>query len=403
MRAGVATVFFKEMRDILRDRKTLLLIVVLPIVVVPLLLNTMITFMMEQREEAETEVLEYVIFGEEHASELAMAFEETKRFEKTTLETPDAMVEAIRSNEIDFAIVIPEKAAERLKDKAQATVEFHFDNASSGSRVKARVADIVDEYNEEVTKARLIELGVTSSRMRRAVLEPIRLTEKGTGNIREVLGDSVGGMLPYFFIAFCFMGVVYPAIHLGAGEKERGTLETLLLAPIPRHQIVLGKFFAVFCGGIIAVLLNIASLGTWIAIKAGQLRGTLGTMLGSIGWLDLTLLALMLIPVAAMFASLLLSVSIFARNSPEASSLISPFGIVLIVPAVLAMLPGVELNWFWASVPVTNVSLAMKELVKGTMDYTMLVAIFGSSTLIAGLLLFFCTKWFNRESVLFRM
>ena len=158
-----------------------------------------------------------------------------------------------------------------------------------------------------------------------------------------------------------------------------------------------------FCGGIIAVLLNIASLGTWIAIKAGQLRGTLGTMLGSIGWLDLTLLALMLIPVAAMFASLLLSVSIFARNSPEASSLISPFGIVLIVPAVLAMLPGVELNWFWASVPVTNVSLAMKELVKGTMDYTMLVAIFGSSTLIAGLLLFFCTKWFNRESVLFRM
>ena len=215
MRAGVTTVFFKEMRDILRDRKTLLLIVVLPIVVLPLLLNTMITFMMEQREEAETEVLEYVIFGEEHAPELAMAFEETKRFEKTTLETPDAIVEAIRSDEIDFAIVIPEKAAEWLKDKAQATVEFHFDNASSESRVEARVADIVDEYNEEVTKARLIELGVTSSRMRRALLEPIRLTEKGTGNLREVLGDSVGGMLPYFFIAFCFMGVVYLSlIHI---------------------------------------------------------------------------------------------------------------------------------------------------------------------------------------------
>ena len=75
----------------------------------------------------------------------------------------------------------------------------------------------------------------------------------------------------------------------------------------------------------------------------------------------------------------------------------------MIVPAVLAMLPGVELNWLWASIPITNISLAMKELVKGTMDYTMLLAIFGSSTLIAGLLLFFCTKWFNRETVLFRM
>ena len=119
--------------------------------------------------------------------------------------------------------------------------------------------------------------------------------------------------------------------------------------------------------------------------------------------LDLVLLALMLIPVAAIFAALLLSISIFARNSAEASTLISPFGIVLIVPAALAMLPGVELNWFWAWVPVTNISLAMKELLKGTMDYTMLVAILTSSTLIAGGLLFFCAKWFNRESVLFRM
>ncbi len=67
MRGGVTTVFFKEMRDILRDRKTLLLMIVLPIVVVPLLLNSLISFVMEQQKEAETEVLEYVIFGEEHA------------------------------------------------------------------------------------------------------------------------------------------------------------------------------------------------------------------------------------------------------------------------------------------------------------------------------------------------
>ena len=147
-----------------------------------------------------------------------------------------------------------------------------------------------------------------------SLLEPVRLRKQGTGKIREVIGDHIGGMVPYFFIAFCFMGVVYPAIHLGAGEKERGTLETLLLAPIPRHQVVLGKFLAVFCGGIIAVLLNLASLGTWLAIKAGELRGIIGTLIGSIELLDLVLLALMLIPVAAMFAALLLSVSIFARK-----------------------------------------------------------------------------------------
>ena len=403
MKAGFRIVFFKEMRDILRDRKTLLLMIVLPIVAVPLLLNLLIGFVMKKEQEARTEVLEYVVFGAEHAPELAKAFETASGFKNVSLGSPDELAGAIRGDRIDFGLVIPEQAADWLSGQEQAMIEFHFDNASAGSKVEERVEDVVGEFNDEVTAARLAELGVSSSRKRRAVLEPVRLEEKGTGNMREVIGDRIGGMVPYFFIAFCFMGVVYPAIHLGAGEKERGTLETLLLAPIQRHQVVLGKFLAVFCGGIIAVLLNLASLGTWLAIKAGELRGIIGTLIGSIGWLDLAMLALMLIPVAAMFAALLLSVSIFARNSAEASTLISPFGIVLIIPAALAMLPGVELNWFWAWVPITNISLAMKELLKGTMDYTMLVAILTSSTLIAGGLLFFCAKWFNRENVLFRM
>ena len=403
MKAGFQTVFLKEMKDVLRDRKTLLLMIVLPIVVVPLLLNLLIGFVIKKEQEAKTEVLEYVVFGDEFAPELAKTFEAANGFNKVTLGSPDELIAAIREDRIDFGLVIPEKTAAQLSGQEQASIVLHFDNASMGSKVEDRVQDLVEKFNNGLTAARLAKLGVPPGQKQKSLLEPVRLRKQGTGKIREVIGDRIGGMVPYFFIAFCFMGVVYPAIHLGAGEKERGTLETLLLAPIPRHQVVLGKFLAVFCGGIIAVLLNLASLGTWLAIKAGELRGIIGTLIGSIDLLDLVLLALMLIPVAAMFAALLLSISIFARNSAEASTLISPFGIVLIVPAALAMLPGVELNWFWASVPVTNVSLAMKELLKGTMDYTMLLAIFASSTLIAGGLLFFCAKWFNRESVLFRV
>ena len=403
MKAGFRIVFFKEMRDILRDRKTLLLMIVLPIVAVPLLLNLLIGFVMKQEEEARTEVLQYVVFGSEYAPELAKRFEAADGFKKVSLGSRDELAEKIRNDRIDFGLLIPEKTLGRLSGQEQATIEFHFDNASAVSRVQERVGDVVGTFNEELTAARLTKLGVPLSREQKAVLEPVRLEEKGTGNLREVMGDRIGGIIPYFFIAFCFMGVVYPAIHLGAGEKERGTLETLLLAPVPRHQLVLGKFLAVFSGGVIAVLLNLASVGTWLAVKAGEFRGVLGSLIGVIDTLDLVLLALMLIPVAAMFAALLLSVSIFARNSPEASTLISPFGIVLIVPAVLALLPGVELNWFWAWIPVTNVSLAMKELLKGTMDYSILLAIFASSTFIAAGLLFFCAKWFNRENVLFRV
>ena len=149
------------------------------------------------------------------------------------------------------------------------------------------------------------------------------------------------------------------------------------------------------------MLLNLVSFGTWLAIKVGELCGIIGMFIGLIDLLDLVLLVLMLILVVVMFVALLLSVFIFVWNFVEVFMLIFSFGIVLIVLVVLVMLLGVELNWFWVLVSVINVLLAMKELLKGTMDYTMLLAIFAFSTLIAGGLLFFCAKWFNCESVFF--
>ena len=114
------------------------------------------------------------------------------------------------------------------------------------------------------------------------------------------------------------------------------------------------------------------------------------------------MVALMLVPTAAMFASILLSISVYAKSYKEASGLISPLMIVTILPTLAALLPGVEMNWKWAMVPLTNVSLAMKELVKGTMDYSMLSVIMLSTTVTAGALLMLCRWWFNREEVLFR-
>jgi len=108
------------------------------------------------------------------------------------------------------------------------------------------------------------------------------------------------------------------------------------------------------------------------------------------------------VPTAAIFAAVLLSISVYAKSYKEAAGLISPLIIVTILPTLVALLPGVELNWKWAMVPLTNVSLAMKELVKGTMDYRMFSVILLSTTVTAGLLLALCRWWFNREQVLFR-
>jgi sodium transport system permease protein len=110
----------------------------------------------------------------------------------------------------------------------------------------------------------------------------------------------------------------------------------------------------------------------------------------------------MLVPVVAIFAAMLLSISIYARSFKEAQSYMGPLVIVVIIPAMLALLPGVELKGGWAWAPLVNVALAMKELVKGTMDYYQLIAIFGSTVIIAGALIAFCIYWFKQEKVLFR-
>ena len=122
----------------------------------------------------------------------------------------------------------------------------------------------------------------------------------------------------------------------------------------------------------------------------------------SLGAGDLALVALMLVPTAAIFAAVLLSMSIYAKSYKEAAGMMQPMMIVTILPVILAMVPGVELSWLWASVPLTNVALAMKEIVKGTMDHQKFLMILFSSSVIAGVLLTWCRWWFNREEILFR-
>lgn len=376
--------------------------VALPTLVVPVLMNIMIGFIVRAEKKARTETLTFAIFGAEHLPELANAFSEEEGFEKVNIPTQEAIASAIEENKIKFGLVIPQTTREQLERGEQVAVRFYYNNASATSKVENRAGKVIREFSERYRSERLAGLGLDTPQEQEHLLNPLTIEEHNTADMREVLGERVGGMLPYIFIIFCFMGALYPAIDLGAGEKERGTLETLLLAPIRRYQIVLGKFFVIFTTGVTAALLCLTSFGIMLAVKVQEITGELGEVIASVSVVDLVLIATMLIPTAAMFAALLLSVSIYAKSFKEASAYCGPLNFLVIVPAFIAMLPIVKLDWYWAMVPITNISLAIKELIKGTMNYGMLTAILGSSVVIAGAFLFFCSRWFEREAVLFR-
>ena len=402
-------IFRKELKEILRDRKTLIFMLALPMFLMPAIIDMSVSFIIDSERKARAEVLEYAIVDESHLPALATAFAGRTGFERQDLadSSQTGLFEAIREKKLDFGLLVMPPSTEEDAAGPQTQVLLFYNAASSTSKAKRRAGEVLDEINAGERGRRLEKLGVPVDAHGR-LLEPIAWTEAPVAEGREMIGEFVGGILPYIFIVFCFLGSLYPAIDLGAGEKERGTLETLLLVPVVRRHIVLGKYLVVFTAGATSAVLSLASLGIWLTTRGKQIAGDLGgaieigQIIQSIGFVDLALIAAMLIPTAAMFAAVLLSVSIYAKSFKEAQSYAAPLNILIVLPAFVSLLPGIELNWKWAMIPISNISLTVKELIKGTMDYTLLIAIMGSSLVIAGALLAFCTWWFHRESVLFR-
>lgn len=401
MTNSLLIVFLKELKEVLRDRKTLVFMLLLPTVAVPLLINAMLSFIVRMHEKAATEIIPYAIIGAQNLPELADRFEANDGFKSFFVASEEALPDAIDQKTIKLGVVIPDDASETLAENGQTKITLYYNNASATRSVRKRAGDVIEAFSHDQRAARLEEMGLSADQQV-PLIQPVTIKDHGTADMREVMGEQLGGMLPYLFILFCFLGALYPAIDLAAGEKERGTLETLLLTPVPRSNLVLGKFLVIFSTGFTAAILSLLALGVWIAFKGRAVTGILGEVLGSVSTSDLLLVAAMLIPIAAMFAAVLLSISIYAKSFKEAQSYATPINFLVIIPAFVGLLPGVELNWTFAMFPIANASLAIKELVKGTIDYSMLFVIFSSSIVIAAALLLFCAKWFERESVLFR-
>jgi sodium transport system permease protein len=191
-------------------------------------------------------------------------------------------------------------------------------------------------------------------------------------------------------------------------------METILCSPVARIDLVIGKFLLVLTASLSTVLFSLISMGATFVlggillaqgggggVAAAAAKG--GTaQLPTIDPLGLLAVVAMVLPVAVLFAAVLMTIALFARSYKEAQSYVSPLIIVIILPAMMAMLPGVELSTRLALVPILNISLVSKELVSGVWHWHYLALIFGSSCLYAAAALALCVRMFNRESVLFR-
>lgn len=397
-------VYQKELLELMRDKKTLMFVVLLPLLIFPLLFGLMGLVMSNVSCQAEAEEHRYVIINAERAPAFADALFYHKNFKKveTELTAAEDLKQAIRDDKFDVAIVIPADFDVSAENLNQSKWQLIHNSSSQLDMISKHFNDLLKTFSKKLQQDKLAGLGVSSDKVA-AVLEPVTVERINTAESRENIGEKIGGFIAYLLVPLVLAGASYPAMDIGAGEKERGTLETLLICPISRSAIVLGKFLTVLTTGLVSAALTVISFGGW-GYLIGSMAGVdvVAKTMETLGFIDLTLILALLLPLSAIFAALLLSLSIYARSYKEAQNYIGPVTMVVFMPLVVAILPGVELNWKTAMVPVLNVALSIKELVKGTIDYLLLAAVLGSTLLIAAAAIAFCVSWFQKEKVLFR-
>ncbi len=298
---------------------------------------------------------------------------------------------AAQAGDYHAILVLHDGFLESLRGEGTARYSVLYDESREKSAAARRKLDrFVDRLQQGVVRAR-----VDVRALQGTLLEPFDGAELNLGRARSPLAF----LLPYMVLLMCFLGAIYPAIDLGAGEKERGTLETLLVTPAERLEFVLGKFAMVSLAGMVATVLSVSSLV--LSAKAGLLPSIAAGGLV----LDPTAVVVsvvLMLPVAALFAAVLLATSIYAKSFKEAQSYATPINLAILIPALASFVPGIELTIPLSFVPLVNVSLALKEAWAGIFKWDCLAVILASSMVYAGAALAFCTKWFQREEVLFR-
>ncbi len=400
----VVIVYRKELLDTLRDRRTLISMIVVPLLLFPVLTIGFGALAAKLVQKARQEASAIMILGAEHAPTLAATIRKQDGFE--VVPPAEDYVARINDKKLRAAIEFPPQFEESLEANPnppdsgeRPTVKLYHYTGEMRSQFALRdLQRILRVYRDQLVEARLAGRGLSPD-----VLEPFESKEENVASPEKVGGNVLGGLLPYFIIILCLTGAMYPAIDLSAGEKERGTIETILASPVGRTELVLGKFLMVLTASLTTAALSLGSFAVTLSAAAEftqrMSRAGLPFVISAKG---VAMVFLMVLPLAVLFSAALLALALLARSYKEAQSYLQPLMIVAILPAIAAMLPGVELNAKLALIPILNVSLVSKEILTGNYPWELIGLIFASTCVYAAAALFVAVRQFQRESVLFR-
>ncbi|HEV2146902.1 MAG TPA: ABC transporter permease subunit/CPBP intramembrane protease [Longimicrobiaceae bacterium] len=385
----VRSVLAKELRETLRDRRTLMLMVVFPIFLYPVLFVLMEQMALFGQRSLEAEPARVAVAGEAGPLAAFLAADSAVR----VVEVAGPAAAAVSAGKVEAAVVV---LAGGVDHGGTAGARIFFDGSSDRSRFARDVLRVrLDAWGDSLLARRLAARGLPAT-----FAEPLVVADSSVATARAAGGYALGRFLPLVLILMTVLGAFYPAIDLAAGEKERGTLETLLTAPVPAGEIVAGKFAAVAAIGFAAAALNLGSMlltfqsGLFSLQAAGVAEFTLP--LTSV----LVILAVM-VPLAVLFAALFLGIAVRSQSFKEAQNALTPVYLASFLPAILATMPGIGFTPATALVPVAGVAFLFRALLQGNAPLLPSLLALASTAAYALLALRFAARSFGREEVLF--
>jgi sodium transport system permease protein len=385
----------------IRDRRTLISMIVVPIVAMPLLFMVIGKFMGAIEERAEREGATIAVQGADRLPGLRNALAESEHAPGAPAEPGLNVVE---KPDLKAAVLNKEIAAGlEVVDTPGGTkqINLYYDRSRQASEVASdRIRAKLNAFKEQSARIELIKRNVPPQ-----VLIPFQLERVDLAPQKKMAGMVWGGMLAYVVVLLMFSGGMYPAIDLAAGEKERRTLEVLLSSPAGRDEIILGKILATTTAVFATALLTVASMMfSFRYMKFGKSSEEFEKVIGSLpvdpGTIALVLAALL--PTAIMAASIMIAIALLAKSFKEAQSYLTPLVMAVIFPLVIGMLPGITLTPALSLVPLFNVCQLIKEIFQGEFSRVAFGVTMLANVAYAAIAFAAAVQVFKNERVLFR-
>jgi len=388
----IFTVIKKELTDTLRDKKTLFSAILLPALAMPLILLGVTKLQQNLLDKEQNKQLKVALIGA--PQNMVSQFKDTTFILVNDIALA-GVKDSINNGSLDAALEFKPDFQEKVSSLQSGGLNLYY--KSTNLLVEKRIREKLDSYKSIVMNNRIKQLELSSE-----ALEPLSISKIDIASSKEQIGKMIGGFIPYLFIIFCFMGCMYPALDLITGEKERGTIETLLTVPASRFKILLGKTITIALIGISAALMTIGGMFVGLKFIDNIPPNFLNAINDILGLKFILMLFAMLIPLSVFFAGFLSAIVVRASSFKEAQSYATPLSFLVIIPAMIALMPGVELTWQTVWIPILNIALATKEIIAGTIQPAHYIVVVGSLIVLAILAVYFSLKQFSKETMVLK-